>query len=213
MVNISHLVKRYMEDSPYLQEFLLRGIIHIPNLAEDIKPFIEKEIGQVKETAIIMALRRYSEQLKESDIKIKRFKIKSDITIKTNIVDISVLKSSQLFRDLEKLYKIVDYKKGDLLNVIHGSNEVTIITNERFKEKILKILENEKTLNIEKNLVSLSLTYPKEFLYTPGVIFNIIRKLALENINIFEVITTRTELTLILSKKDLIKSYNILEGL
>lgn len=213
MVNISHLVKKYMEGSPYLQEFMLRGIIHVPNLAEGIKPYIEKELGKVKESAIIMALRRYGEQLKKKDIKTKEFKIKSDIVMKTNIIDISVQKSPQLFKDLEKLYKLVNYEKGDLLNIIHGSNEVTIITNEKFKNKISEILKNEKTLNIEKNLISLSLNYPEEFLYTPGVIFNIIRKLALEGINIFEVVTTRTELTLILNKKDLTKSYNILENL
>lgn len=213
MVNISHLVKKYMEDSPYLQEFMLRGIIHIPNLAEEIKPFIEKELGKVKDSAIVMALRRYSETLKKKDIKIKEFKLKTDIVIKTNIIDISVLKSPELFGDLEKLRKLVDYAKGDLLNIIHGNNEVTIMTNEKFKNKILKILKNEKILNIEKNLISLSLTYPEEFLYTPGVIFKVIRKISLENINIYEVITTRTELTLILHKKDLTKSYNILEGL
>ena len=48
-----------------------------------------------------------------------------------------------------------------------------------------------------------------EIAYSDGAM----SKLALENINIFEIVTTRTELTIIINKKDLTKSYNILEGL
>jgi hypothetical protein len=57
------------------------------------------------------------------------------------------------------------------------------------------------------------MTFSKEFLYSPGVLFNIIRNIAWENINIFEVVSTNTELTVIIHKKDAMKGYKSLEKL
>ena len=65
----------------------------------------------------------------------------------------------------------------------------------------------------EENLVSLTMTFSKDFYYTPGVIFNIIRNVAWENINIYEIVSTNTELTFIINKKDAMKGYKALEKL
>ena len=81
------------------------------------------------------------------------------------------------------------------------------------KERVIGFLKGEKVLNVEKDLVSLTLTYGKDFLQTPGVVFNVVRNIAWENINIFEIVSTNTELTFILYKKDAIKGYNALEKL
>jgi aspartokinase len=59
--------------------------------------------------------------------------------------------------------------------------------------------------------VTLTLTFTKDFLYTPGVLFNIIRNIAWDNINIFEIVSTYTELTFVIHKKDAMKGYNALE--
>jgi aspartokinase len=75
------------------------------------------------------------------------------------------------------------------------------------------MLKNEKIQNIEENLISLSMTFSKDFLYTPGVIFNIIRNIAWENINIYEIVSTKTELTFIIHKNDVMKGYKALEKL
>ena len=62
--------------------------------------------------------------------------------------------------------------------------------------------------------MSLTIIFKSErFTDTPGVIFNIVRKLAWENINIYEIISTMTELTFILSKKDSMKAYDVLHEL
>ena len=108
---------------------------------------------------------------------------------------------------------IIDFEKGDILNIIQGSSEVSVVTNERYKQKLLDILKDEKILITEENLVSLSMTFKKDFFYTPGIIFNIIRNVAWENINIYEIVSTNTELTFIINKKDAMKGYKALEKL
>jgi len=213
MVTISHVVQKLISDRVFVQEPMSRGIVSYGSLAEQLKPEVEEELGkEVKTHAIVMALRRYTEILKEKHRKIS-FDYSSEIIMKTDICDIAVLRSPTLLNKLKHLYDIVNFEIGDILNIIHGRYEVSVVTNERYREKSLDFLKGEKILNVEKNLVSLTLTFSKDFLYTPGVIFNVARNIAWENINIYEIVSTNTELTIIIHKKDAMKGYEALEKL
>jgi aspartokinase len=213
MVTISHIVEKLINDRVFIQEPISKGIVSHGSLAKQLKPEIEKELGkEVKTHAIVMAIRRYAESFKEKYKEIV-FDYSSEIILKKDMCDIAVLRSPSLLNKLKRLYDIVDFEKGDILNIIHGRHEVSVVTNERYREKLLNILKGEKILNLENNLVSLTLTFSKDFLHTPGVIFNVVRNIAWENINIFEIVSTNTELTFILNKKDAVKGYTVLEKL
>jgi len=213
MVTISHLVKNIIQKKPLMQEAIIQNIVSYALLAEKLKPEIEKELEKkIKLSAIVMALRRHSEELISKNRPIK-FDFSSEIIMKTNICDIVVTKSFTVLPKLNKIQSLVSYEKGDTLNMIHGTTEISIITNQKYKEKILKLLINEKLINVEENLVSLSLRFSKEFFYTPGVLSSILRKLAWEGVNIFEIVSTFTELTVITGKKDAVKGYNALDNM
>ncbi len=215
MVTISHLVKKLVGENSFLLEAMGKELISHGSLAEQLKPEIEQELGKkVKESAIVMALRRYEEELQSYDKKIKRFSFKGEIIMRTNIIDFNVVKSNSLLNKIKNIYNLVDFDKGDTLNIILGSNEVSIVTNEKYKEKLIDFLRGEKMLSKEFDLVALTIIFDsKDFFDTPGVIFSAIRKLAWEQINLFEIISTMTELSFILSKKDSMKAYNVLQEL
>ncbi|HJO01638.1 MAG: hypothetical protein QF655_02150 [Candidatus Woesearchaeota archaeon] len=213
MVTVSHLVKKIVSENTFLLEAMCKNLISYGNLAEQLKPEIERELQKkVKESAIIMALRRYEEELQDFDKKIKKFKFQGEIIVRTNIIDFNIVKSSNLLNKIKNLYSLVNFGKGDTLNIILGSNEVSIVTNEKYKNKLPNFLKGEKILNKEFDLVALTVVFEgKNFLTTPGVIFTAIRKLAWEQINIYEIVSTMTELTFILGKKDSMKAYNALQ--
>ena len=214
MVTISHLVKKLLEDKPFLLEGLGRGIISHGNLADELKPKIEKELGKkVKDAAIVMALRRYSEELNKKLIPSKKIDFSREIMMKTNICDFNFIKSPQLLTKLKSLYNLADLERGDFFNIIVSNNEVSIVISEKHKGKLLKILKGEKIISKEFNLVSLTIIFSEGFIHTPGIVFQVVRKLAWENINIFEIISTLTELTFIISKKDSMKAYETLQEL
>jgi hypothetical protein len=210
MVTISHVVQKIVSERIFILEPLSKGIISNVALAEQLQPEIEEELGKkVKIHAIVMALRRYQDEIKKTHKEIT-FDYSSEIILKTDICDVAVLRSPTLLAKLKRLYDIVDFEKGDALNIIHGRHEAVVVTNERYIKKTLVLFKGEKILNLEKNLVSLTLTFSSDFLHTQGVIFNVVRALAWENINIFEIVSTNTELTFILNKKDSIKGYKVL---
>ena len=122
MVTVAHLVKKMVDERPILAEAMKEGILSYGALAEKLKKPIEKELGkQAKLSAIVMALRRYSEHVQGTAAKKTSMLFGSEIVMKSGIVDISVTKSGTLPAKLEKLYKIVDFAKGDVLNLIHLS--------------------------------------------------------------------------------------------
>ncbi|MBI2144103.1 hypothetical protein HYU17_03040 [Candidatus Woesearchaeota archaeon] len=214
MVTASAVVKKIVNEKPLLQEGLRQGIISFAALAERIKPQVEMQLGtKVKDAAVVMALRRHSESLRASDVKRIRFAPHTQLTLKTNLVYFSAKRSGELFRKLEALYKSFDYESGETFNVIHGNHEVSIIANDRHEKKVAAAIGEEHISTMGKNLVSVSMSLEKDFLYTPGVIFAATRKLYWDNINIFELVTTATELTFIFQKKDAMRAYASLEEL
>ena len=215
MVSVSQAVRSIIKEKPLIYDGLLEGIISHAALAEYLLPEIEKETGKkVALPAIVMAIRRYSTSISETEgIKKKDFKFNSEIIMKTGLADLTIVKSPSSIEKLKKIYLLADYDKGDTINIIHGNYEITIVISEKHLEKVKNILKDEKILNIENNLVSLSVSFSRDFLYTPGILAKVTRRLALENINVYESISTMTELIYIISKRDSIKAYKAMQSL
>jgi len=212
MVTISHFVKKIVKEQPFVEEALAKGIISIQNLSEQMQPKIEQELGKkIKLPAVVMALRRFGEEIQRHRKKLKKYEYAGEILIKTNLVDFAVVKSPTLLTKLKNIHNLINFERGDTLNVILGNNEVSIIINEKYTEKLIRFLSGEKILNKEFGLVALTVIFTDDFLHTPGIIFNAVRKLAWDNINIFEIVSTMTELTFILSKRDSMKAYDVLQ--
>ena len=209
MVTISRVVQDLLKRQVLIQEAINHGIVSFNKLAENLKPQIEAELGRpVKHSAVVMALRRTSDKFAET-AKEPSFSYSIE-TIKTDISYIVLEESPTLLSKLQNLYSIIDFKKGGILNIIQGNYEVAIITNHKYKDKVLDILVDEKVLETVDDLVSISLTYSKNFLFTPGILYDISRFLAWESINAIDIILTKTELSLIIDKKDLMRCYKTL---
>ncbi len=215
MVTISHIVKKIVSGQPFVEEGLASGIISIANLAEQMQPKIEQELSKkIKLPAVVMALRRYAEEIAEHRKKTKQFDYSGEILMKTSIADFTFVKTPSLLAKLRNIHNLVNFERGDTLNIILGNNEVSVIINEKYMQNLVKFLSGEKILNKEKDLASLTIVFTKDdFTHTPGIIFNAVRKLAWDNINIYEIVSTMTELTFILNKKDSMKAYDVLQEL
>jgi len=214
MVTISHIVNKIVDERIYLHEAISKGIASYGSVAKRLKPEIEKELGkEVEHFAIVTALRRYGEKIKTRFNEITFDTQYSEVNLKTHIIDINVQKTQDLFDKLKRFYDLINFDKGDILHVIYGRTHVAIVTNERYKYKILKLLKNQRIKKIEEDLVALSFNVGKKRIDKPGVLFKITRSLAWENINIIEIISVDFEVTFIVDKKDATKGYHALERL
>jgi len=214
MVTVSHVVTKLVNERIYLYEALCKKIASYGSVAKQLKPEIEKELGkEVKHTAIVTALRRYSNKINKRSVGMTFDTKHSEVNLKTHIIDINVLKTQELFDKLKRFYDLINFEKGDILHIIYGRTHVAIITNERYKDQMLKLLQNQKIKKTEENLVALTFTVGKKRIEKPGVLFKITRAMAWENINIIEIISVDMEVTFIIDKVDAMKGYKALEKL
>ncbi len=217
MVTISHMVKKYADEMPFLHECVGKRLVNYGSVAELLRPRIEKELGRkVKLSAIMMALRRYSDELVrkfESGSIWKVFSHGSELNMKSGLCDITVLRSHSLVGKLKSVHNFMDYEKGDILNVIHGNLNVAIITNEKHKKKITEFLEGEKIVHTEDDLTQVSLKFPTEYLYTPGILYTMTKEFLWNNVNLIEIISSLTELNFIVKSEDATKAYAALKNL
>jgi hypothetical protein len=196
-----------------LQEAINHGIVSYNKLADNIKPEIEAELGKkVKHNAVVMALRRYTEKLekKQSKPALNYFR---ETLLKTDVCYIIVEASPKTLNRIQSLYNQMDFKQGKIFNIVHGNYEIGIITNQSNKEKILSGLSDENILRVVEDLVVISLMYYKDYLFTPGVIYNVLRFIAWENINLLSITLTPQELNIVVDRQETMRCYNTLEKL
>ena len=214
MPSISQTVRQLIRQKPLVYEGLIEGVISHAALAEKLQPDIEKDLGRkVKLPAIVMAIRRYNEKLDAKAHTPKDFKYNAEVVMKTGLADVTIVKSPTSLARLKQLYSLPDYDRGETLNIIHGNYEITIVISEKHLVRLHEVLDGEKVLNIEKDLVSLSISFSSDFLHTPGILAKATRKLAWENINIYENISTMTELIFIIAQDDAVRAYKALKRL
>jgi len=214
MVTVSHLVEKIVEQKPFLQEALSRGIVNNAALAEELIPQIEKELKKkIKFSAVNMAIRRLSQKLEKTFIAKAKFDKNSDITIKSDLIEITVFKTEDAQGYVKKVYDIVNFKKGDFLTITQGLNEVMIITNKRHEKKALSLFPPRIVKKTIKNLSSLTIIIPPESIGTVGLFYIVTRALNWENINIVDIVSTFTEMTFIVNEDDTARAFNVLNRL
>ncbi|HZJ88965.1 MAG TPA: hypothetical protein VFC80_07415 [Sphaerochaeta sp.] len=211
---VSSCVKRIVDKSPFIHEMLINGILSYSNYAASIHSEVERlYTKEVKSSAIVMALRRYAEELRRSNEQRRTTSVDYGIVMKTNIFDLNLVRRDSFISKLATLYNTVSVDKGDFLNITLGSHEVSIAVSEKYREVVNELAKDEEILNEMDDLVALTLVFTGEFLQTPGVVYEAVRRLAWEQINVIEIVSTMNELTFVIKREDSMRAFDVLQGL
>ncbi len=211
MVSIARICEKLIERKPFLQEALSSGIINYGALTDTILKDIEKEYGKpVTHAAVMMALRRLQEKLHTLPISQARFSAESDLSLKSDLFEMTIVRHRGTYKTINNFYNLVDPTHGDFLTVTTGTHEITIIASKKYKRNFLKLVADEDILIVIDDLAALTVKLPKEGIEIPGIFYLITRALTWENINIIEVVSTFTEDTLFLKSKDAARAYETL---
>jgi aspartokinase len=203
MVTIAHLVEKQVNDHPFIEEALARGIINNAALAEEMIPEIERELKKkVKFSAVNMAIRRLSEKLNKSFLAKTKFDSFSNISIRAGLIAFNIHKGTQVQDSLKKIYDIIDLNSGDFLTITQGLNEIFIITDKKYEKKMLELIPKRYYKEVYKELASLTIHIPKSSVEVPGLFYLATRELLWENINVLDIVSTATEMTFIVKEND-----------
>lgn len=215
MANVAQLVSQMIQRKPFLEEALVSGIVNYAYLADTLKPAIEKELRkEVKRYAIIMALRRLTEDLKDSFVAQAGFNLKeASTTITSGIFEITVLKDEKSINRLSELYSMVNIQKGDFLTITQGTYEITILSNSKYRERIGKLFSKNQIVKTTDGLSSLTVRIPVDAAESVGLLYALTKALSWDNVNIVEFVSTLTEEIFIISEDDTSAAFNAIKRL
>ena len=213
--SIAQLVKESINRSPFISEMLMEDVISFSNLAKYLQPRIASQMdgADVSLSSIVMAIRRYSVELKSKKSVKKVGQMDYSISVQTGIYDINFKNSDGFSSRLGKLYEHIDPAGGDFLNISAGNSEVSLAVSMKHKSLVKELFSDMQIIHEADDLVALSIVFGGNYIMTPGLIYVAVRKLAWEQINIIELISTMNYLSFVIDKENSSKAYTCLQSL
>lgn len=211
-ISVSKVVMKSIDEQPCIRSSMSRGLINIRALAK----YLIKEINiNAPIDAVMSAIRRYD--IKPSDkIFENAFKIiskSSNISTKSPISVITLIKDAEVQELIPQIFSIVHYSRGDVLRIIQANKSIKILVDEKNIEKIEKIFPKNKIINIRRNLAEINIYIHPDGYDKPGTIAVLSNALAINNVAILENVNCFPEWICFVDEKDILKAYDILNRL
>jgi 23S rRNA-/tRNA-specific pseudouridylate synthase len=193
-MTVAEKVRSYVKNRPYVSEALENNIVNMSQLARAIR----RELNIYSVYAIKAALRRYSLTLRRSrsfrEEKVLRLLRLSKLMILDNL---SILMTDKEYEIMNKM-KI---KLSDLHYVYLVEKGLVKKTRDTIKHGLSLIHEDCTALVINS---------PEQMETTPGVVWYLTSVLSSQNVYSLAFTSCYTETTIVIERKDAIKSYEIL---
>jgi aspartokinase len=204
MKKIADSVKKIISNDEIAQEALRLNILNMSAYADLIRDQVEEDtFKEVKKTSIVVAISRFYQTLiKQPPIK-PQIRL-ADLNIKMPLSDITYEKNQANHQALTKLQHDLNKFTNSYITVTQGIMEFTLIISSEIKEQVLSYFPAEPK-KIYDDLVGLTVSFPDKYLKVPNVIYTILSKLAVRRINLIEIVSTYTNLSLVIEKVDMEK--------
>ena len=216
MKTISSCVNEILVSRPFLEEALSRDIINFSALAKDLNQIISEMLRKpVKEGAITMALRRYKPPVDVENIgRLKNaFKNLGDITVRSNLSDFTFQNSKTLINSHSKVLEKINNNNQIFYAFTRGIFESNIIISSSEKKSIVEVFKNEKLIDLKDCLSTITLNLPEGNSEIVGLYYQIFKRLAWDNVTLYEVISTTNEFTILVEDHLVDKAFSVIKGL
>jgi hypothetical protein len=214
MRTVADVVRQVVLESPFLEDGLARGILNLSALARELRPRVEDElVKEVSEGSLVMALKRLAPGLRRRarpECGIGSYL--RDLTVRSNLSEITFLKSQTLPGKQRELLTAAQRGAQEFVTFTRGSFEVTAIFDSSLGAAAEAIFEGETVVARLDRLAAITIRLAAETVETSGVYYQVLKHLAIRDINVVEVVSTYTELTIILQRDQVDRAFSILLG-
>ena len=209
MTNIVQQVWRILDNSPSIRRDMGLGLINTSALARYL---IKEKKVEGSLDAIIGAIRRYDHGKHEKIFSTAHELMGQTINIFTRrkVAEICLKKDDEVQQILPKLFDIIKYIQGDILRIMQANESIRLLIDEKNLENVKKIFPKDKVISTEKNLAEIDIYIHPDMQATPGILAVIANELAINAINIIEVMTCPQEMLFIVKGEDLLRSHDVL---
>jgi hypothetical protein len=203
-MKISEEVRKALGRYPYLEEYLAMGVINHRALARELRRNMKSEANL---QSIVSAIRRAGLSRKRAGgEKILRILSGSDVNLKYDLAAATIVIDQEPQRRIEEVHRALRGKRHMLLQ---GMRTLTVVAEE---DDLREVLDRLRGMEVElrESLASVVVRSPEDIVSTPGVIAHIAVLLALDGINVVEMMSSSTETSFILEERDALRAVEVI---
>lgn len=200
MIVLSQIIKTIIDRNPLLKFGMHHGLLNLSRVADFIHPMVEvRAKKQVSRGAIMMQLSRLSRTLQKITPSDDRF-ITDKLTLNAGL---AVLTYDRTAGTMSALNEVISkgVHKESFLTLNRGVHEVTLIVDDDLSTQIQEAIRVHPK-NVTAPVAAISIHFSEKYADVPGFMYHVIKQITLQGINIVEVTSTYTELTVFVAQKD-----------
>lgn len=202
MITISQIVGDILRHDDTALAAARKGWLNFSAYARDIQAQVEDALMKdVQEASIVTALSRTAIDLHRPEE--RRTDVIQSLAVHSNLEGMTYERSEHSSATIREIYHQVSADNKSFLTVTQGINEVTIVAEAKVATVFRQALKGAHMVYDKSSLVGVTVKFAPSNLEIPNLIFSLTQRLAYKDINIIEIVSTATELTYILEKKDL----------
>lgn len=201
MLKISDAVEAIITENPSLNFCFHQRLLNLSQLARYIQPAVATRARkEASDSAILMALSRLQSKRLGHAPKAQRPLHLNKLTVHSGLCTLTFVNHPEVHRNLTSLISEIR-STGGFITLSEGIGEVTIILDESNFPLAHRLSSNKPTF-INRNIASVSMKFAADLLAGPGVLYQILQQVTLQNINVIEVVSTATEFFIYMTEED-----------
>lgn len=202
---ISELVRRALAEYPQLGEYMGGGVINTRALAREILPEVRREYGrEVKLQSVVTAIRRFPTSKGRIERGgLLRILSGSEVNLRYDMGALTVGLNPGILAKVKRLPAL-----GGLI-MIQGIETITVVAGEERLRDLEELFAGD-VIEVKRGLASVVVKSPREITQTAGVIAHLASVLALERINVVEMMSSYTETCFVVAEEMALRCVEII---
>ncbi len=202
MTTISQAVAEILIKDDLVMAMAARDLLNVSAYAQEIQSEVETTlVKKVKKGSIIAAIQRSLDNQPKNSIPTGN--VLQSISAHANLEGMSFERTEETSQLLRDVYKNTAVSNKTYLTVTQGISEITVVAEQHTAQKFRTAMKDIKKIYDKSSLVGITVKFDLKFLQIPNLIYALTRRMALKSINIIEIVSTASELTFVIDRKDL----------
>jgi len=215
MKSVPVVLDNIISESPFLEELISLKIVNLSGLARELKDTVEERcMKPVTEASMVMALKRLADKSRgRSSLSSEVFQSSPELIVRSNLFEVTIENSTTSLEKQKKLLAFANRQHNPFITFTHGLFETTTVASNQVKAMAISLYEGEKIISVIENVSTITIKFGVDIVDSPFIYHTVLRTLAWAGISLAEVVSTYSELTIILKNKDVELAFALIKKL
>ncbi len=201
MITISETLMQIIRGNAFLEFGFRHDLFNLTKLARYLKPQVEARAAkETQDTALTMSLSRLRRQVPVAAADNADGFVLESVTVHSGLALRTFSRSKALQSRLAKIYGQVHEKNG-FCDLSLGMREVTIILDARLQDWLDEAVP-QKPIYRNNDVAAVTARFPEHHIDAPGILYALMQRVTLQNINLIEITSTYTEISFFVAQQD-----------